>query len=80
MPNHTLEVTVSASLYNRLCGAARRSQMTMESWVRRAIEERLERESGSSHVDALAALRKIEGPTADIDGMLAEIAAGRSLT
>ena len=78
MPNHTLEVAVSPSLYNRLREAVGRSHVAMEVWVRRAIEERLEREPGHSHAGALAALRKIEGPTADIDDMIAEIAAGRS--
>lgn len=78
MPNHRLEVSVSASLHHRLREAARQSQVAMEVWVRRAIEERLERESRRSQVDALAALGKIEGPTANIDDMIAEIAAGRS--
>jgi len=78
MPNHTLEVSVSASLHHRLREAARQSQVAIEVWVRRAIEERLERESRRSQVDPLAALRTVEGPTADIDDMIAEIAAGRS--
>jgi len=74
-----LEVLVSASLYHRLCEAAGQSQVAPEAWVCRAITERLERESGGSRADALAALRRIEGPTADIDDMIAEIAAGRRI-
>jgi len=73
-----LEVSVSASLHHRLREAAGQSHVAMEVWVRRAIEERLGREAGSAPVDALAALRRVEGPTADIDDMIAEIAAGRS--
>ena len=62
MSSHTLEVSVSPSLYNRLWEAVRRSPFAMEAWVRRVIEERLERESGSSHADALAPARASVAP------------------
>ena len=43
-----------------------------------AIQERLNRESGPVPADPLAELRSLNGPTADICGMIGEIEAGRS--
>ena len=78
MANHRLQVRVSESLHRRVCAVAGRSRVPLEVWIRQTIEERLERESGDSRADALAALRRLDAPTAEIDVMIAEIAAGRS--
>jgi hypothetical protein len=48
------------------------------AWVRQAIRERLERESGPVPEDPVAELRTLNGPTADICAMIGEIEAGRS--
>ncbi|WP_419949770.1 hypothetical protein [Candidatus Palauibacter sp.] len=77
MRNHRLQVLVSEVLYHRLREAAGRSHVAVAAWVREAIEERLDREGFVSPEEALAALRKLEGPTADIDDMIAEIGSGR---
>ena len=45
--------------------------------MRRAIEERLERQAAALPGDPLAALRGLEAPTDDIDEMLAQIEKGR---
>ncbi len=76
--SYRLQVLISGSLENRLAKAARRARSSRGAWVRRAIEERLERESGGLPPDPLAALRQLGAPTADIDVMIAEIEAGRS--
>ncbi len=76
--SYRLQVLISGSLENRLRKAARRARSSRGAWVRRAIEERLERESGGLPRDPLAALRELDAPTADIDVMIAEIEAGRS--
>ena len=78
MANHQLQVSVSKSLYNRIREAAGRSNVPTAVWVREAIEERLEREFRGSYEEALDAMRKLDAPTADIDDMIAEIAAGRA--
>ncbi|MCY3698015.1 MAG: antitoxin [Gemmatimonadales bacterium] len=76
--SYRLQVLIPGALENRLRKAARRARISKGAWVRRAIEERLERESGGLPSDPLAALREIDAPTADIDVMIAEIEAGRS--
>ena len=78
MASYRLQVLIPGALENRLRKAARRARTSKGAWVRRAIEERLERESGGVPPDPLAALREIDAPTADIDVMIAEIEAGRS--
>ena len=78
MAHHQLQVSVSESLYDRIREAARRSNVPTAVWVREAIEERLEREFRRSSEEALEAMCKLDAPTADIDDMLAEIAAGRA--
>ena len=69
---------MSKSLYHRLREAAVRSSVDPAVWVREAIEERLEREVRGSSEEALEAMSKLGAPTADIDDMIAEIAAGRA--
>ena len=78
MASYRLQVLISGSLENRLRTAARRARSSGGAWVRRALEERLARESGGLPRDPLAALRELDAPTADIDVMIAEIEAGRS--
>ncbi|WP_423925285.1 antitoxin [Candidatus Palauibacter sp.] len=78
MASYRLQVLISGSLENRLRKAARRARVSRGAWVRRAIEDRLERESRGLPGDPLAALRALDAPTADIDVMIAEIEAGRS--
>lgn len=76
--SYRLQVLIPGSLENRLRKAAKRAQTSRGAWVRGAIEERLERESGDLPRDPLAAMQELNAPTADIDVMIAEIEAGRS--
>ncbi|HUF76227.1 MAG TPA: CopG family transcriptional regulator [Longimicrobiales bacterium] len=76
--SHRLQVLVPEELDARLRKAAGRARVSKGEWVRAAIEERLAREPGARTPDPLAALERLEGPTADIEDMLAEIEAGRS--
>lgn len=46
--------------------------------MRQAIQERLERVVGPVPEDPLAELRRLNGPTSDIAGMIGEIETGRS--
>lgn len=78
MAHHRFRVSMSKSLYHRLREAAIRSSVDPAVWVREAIEERLEREVCRSYEEALEAMGKLDAPTADIDDMIAEIAAGRA--
>ena len=76
--SYRLQVLIPESLENRLRKAAKRARTSRGAWVRQAIEERLERESGNLPLDPLAAMQELNAPTADIDVMIAEIEAGRS--
>lgn len=76
--SYRLQVLIPGSLENRLRKAAKRARTSRGAWVRQAIEERLERESGNLPLDPLAAMQELNAPTADIDVMIAEIEAGRS--
>lgn len=78
MAHHRFRISMSKSLYHRLREAAIRSSVDPAVWVREAIEERLEREVRGSSEEALEAMSKLGAPTADIDDMIAEIAAGRA--
>lgn len=78
MVSKRLQVLIHEKLDARLRRAAERSRVSRGAWVRQAIEERLERESGPVSPDPLAELRTLKGPTADICGMIGEIEAGRS--
>lgn len=74
-----LQVLIPDELDARLRGVAERNGMSKAEWVRRAIEDTLQRSrepQGAS--DALARLASLGAPTADIGQMLAEIGAGRS--
>ena len=75
--SNRLQILVSEELDGRLRKASDRARVSMGEWVRRAIEERLERQAAKLPGDPLAALRGLGAPTADIDDMLAEIERGR---
>jgi len=60
----------------RLRKAAQRSRLSKGEWVRRAIERALSDQK--TRPDPVATLAALNGPTADIEQMLAEIEAGRT--
>jgi hypothetical protein len=76
--SNRLQILVPEELDGRLRKASDRAQVSMGAWVRRAIEERLDRQAAKLPDDPLAALRELCAPTADIDDMLAEIEGGRT--
>ena len=71
-----LQVLVPEGLDARIREAAEGQRVTIGEWVRRAIERALVEER--KVVDPLARLGSLDGPTADIEQMLAEIEVGRS--
>jgi predicted transcriptional regulator len=73
-----LQILVPNALDGEVRKAAERARLPMGAWVRRAIEEKLDREGAGLPRDPLAALGALEAPTGDIEAMLAEIEAGRS--
>lgn len=73
--SHRLQVLISKELNTRITSAAQRKRMSKGEWVRRALEENLRR--GGDQSDPLERMRALNGPTADIEQMLAEIEAGR---
>jgi len=74
--SHRLQVLIPEELEGQLRKAAGRSRLSKGEWVRAAIEEKLGRDTAASG-DPLAALSKLNAPTADIEVMLGEIEAGR---
>jgi len=76
--SHRLQVLIPEELEVRLRKAAQRSRTSKGEWVRRAIEDTLQRSCESRGTgDPLTRLASLGAPTADIDQMLAEIEAGR---
>jgi hypothetical protein len=76
--SHRLQVLIPEELEIRLRKAAQRSRTSKGEWVRRAIEDTLQRSCESQGTgDPLTRLASLGMPTADIDQMLAEIEAGR---
>ena len=71
-----LQVLIPEGLDARLRKAARRSRLSKGEWVRRAIERAFSDQKTSP--DPVARLAALNGPTADIEQMLAEIEAGRT--
>ncbi|MBZ5596608.1 MAG: ribbon-helix-helix protein, CopG family [Acidobacteriia bacterium] len=73
-----LQVLIPEELNARVEEAARRSQTSKTAWVRRAIEDALNRRSAVEPQlnDLLARLASLNAPTADIDEMIAEITWG----
>ena len=78
MASKRMQLLIPEAMETRLRRAAERDRVPRGAWVRRAIEERLERELGPVLEDPLAELRKLNGPTSDIRTMIGEIEAGRS--
>ncbi len=78
MDSRRMQLLIPEGLEARLRRAAERARVSRSAWVRQAIEDRLERESGPVPEDPLAELRVLSGPTADICAMISEIEAGRS--
>ena len=74
--SYRLQVLISPSLDAQLRKAAQRSRVSKGAWVRRALEESLRRPSGELG-DPVARMASLNGPTCDIEQMLAEIEAGR---
>jgi predicted DNA-binding protein len=76
--SHRLQVLIPEELEVRLRKAAQRSRTSKGEWVRRAIEDTLQRTGEFQGTgDPLSRLASLGAPTADIDPMLAEIEAGR---
>ncbi len=76
--SHRLQVLITEELDSRLRKAASRSQVSKGEWVRRAIRSALKGSEGEVGTDPLARLGFLDGPTGDVEEMLAEIDAGRS--
>jgi hypothetical protein len=72
--SHHLRVPISAELDSQISAAAERGQISKVEWVLRALKESIHRHG---LLNPVARLAKLNTPTADIDQMLAEIAAGR---
>jgi len=70
-----LYVLIPAELDAQISTAAERCHMSKHEWARHALEESLHRKGPTP--DPVARLAKLNAPTANIDQMLAEIAAGR---
>ncbi len=73
--SHRLQILVPPALDARVRKAAQRRGISKGEWVREAIERALA--DPGRPVDALDRMAAIGAPTADIEGMLAEIEAGR---
>jgi metal-responsive CopG/Arc/MetJ family transcriptional regulator len=73
--SNRLQVLIPEQLDAELRKAASRRRISKGEWVRRAIDRALEEERSAG--DPLAALAALEGPTGDVDQLLAEIEAGR---
>lgn len=78
MRSKRMQLLIPEGMDARLRRVAERDLVSRGAWVRRAIEERLEREVGPVPEDPLAELRGLKGPTSDICAMIGEIEAGRS--
>lgn len=74
--SHRLQVLIPEDLDARLRKAAQRERVSKGEWVRRAIEAAL-RDASEGGEDPLARMASLEGPTGEIDQILAEIQAGR---
>lgn len=72
--SHRLQVLIPEDLDARIRKAAARSRVSKGEWVRRAVEEVLQKPVE----DPVARLASLGAPTADVEQMLAEIEAGRS--
>lgn len=75
--SHRLQVLIPPRLDARVTREAQRNRMSKGEWVRRVLEEAVERRSSDDR-NPLKRLAAMGAPTADIDWMLEEIQAGRS--
>ena len=77
--SHRLQVLIPDELDARIRKAAQRLRISKGEWVRRAIEAALRRRASETgmDIDPLARLESLDGPTGDIEEMLAEIESGR---
>jgi hypothetical protein len=74
-----MQVLIDDAEYRRIQRVARRQGMTLAEWVRKALRAAYREEPLGDRDKKLAAVRAAaahEFPTADIDQMLGEIAAG----
>ena len=78
--SHRLQVLIPEQLDAKIEKAAQRGRTSKGAWVRKAIEDTLERRSSKEQggTDPLTRLASLNGPTADIDEMIAQIESGRS--
>ena len=76
--SYRLQVLVPEELELKIRKAAQRSRVSKGQWVRRAIEDALRSTRTEVSADPVARLASLNGPTSDIDQMLAEIDVGRS--
>ena len=77
--SHRLQVLIPDELAVRLQKAAQRCRVSKGEWVRQAIEAALSQPLSAGNLkatDPLTRLNSLNGPTAEIDQMLAEIEAG----
>ena len=76
-----LQVLLDEDEYHEIRDAARRERMPVVEWVRRAVRDALRdrRSRVDKKLRAIAKATRHEFPTAGIDDMLDEIAAGQRL-
>jgi hypothetical protein len=76
--SHRLQVLIPEELNARIAEAAQRKRLSKGEWVRRAVRDSLRAGgNGGEATDPVSRMAALNGPTADIDQMLAEIEAGR---
>jgi|HubBroStandDraft_1064217.scaffolds.fasta_scaffold112405_2 hypothetical protein len=75
--SYRLQVLIPIELDAQLQKAAKRNRISKGEWVRRALEASLRPGKSRSGATAVAQLAALNGPTAGIQQMLAEIESGR---
>lgn len=73
-----LQVLIPDEMEPALEKAAKRARVSKGEWVRRAIQLALKKDREGPRGGAVERLAAIGAPTADIEGMLAEIDRGRA--
>ncbi|HXC31167.1 MAG TPA: CopG family transcriptional regulator [Verrucomicrobiae bacterium] len=74
-----LQVILNDQVHREIQKAARSRGITVAAWVRQALEKARQNQPTGDVATKLAAIRaaaRLDGPTADIDQMLAEIEQG----
>ena len=69
-------VMIPGELHEQMQAEARRAGLSMDEWLRRAIEARLD--SSRQATDPLTRLSALSAPTGDLPDMLSEIREGRA--